>query len=313
MFFFLLLLFAAACSPTGEGVATPTSRPTTALKHYATATATASISPLDLITPSPLPTLTPTPRTHLVKRGEDLGGIAFRYGITLSALMEANPEVDPYILSVGTTLVIPAPVESVEPENLPSPTPVAVVLETAHCERQFDGGMWCFLLAHNPQEIPVENVSALIQIFGEGQQFNKIAISPLNLIPAGGELPLAAYFTPPLPETFQAIASPLTALPVIVNDQRYLPVEVGELHTQISPGGFIVDVGGKVVFPEGESFAGKVWVAIAALDESGHVVGLRRWEGSGDSAADSQIAFQVRLYSTGASIASVSAWAEARP
>ena len=46
-------------------------------------------------------------RTHRVRRGETLGGIARRYGVSLAALENANP-VNPRRLQVGQTLKVPA-------------------------------------------------------------------------------------------------------------------------------------------------------------------------------------------------------------
>jgi membrane-bound lytic murein transglycosylase D len=48
-----------------------------------------------------------TKRAHNVRRGETLGAIARRYGVTVSALRSANGGVDPRRLRVGTTLRVP--------------------------------------------------------------------------------------------------------------------------------------------------------------------------------------------------------------
>ena len=49
------------------------------------------------------------PRTHTVKKGETPIGIAKSYGISLNALLAANPRVRPSNLPAGVTLNIPAP------------------------------------------------------------------------------------------------------------------------------------------------------------------------------------------------------------
>ena len=72
------------------------------------------------VTPEPPPEVTPGPEetpefteepsytTYLVKKGDTLYGIAKKNGITLKALMDANPEVtDPKKLRVGQKLKIP--------------------------------------------------------------------------------------------------------------------------------------------------------------------------------------------------------------
>jgi len=67
-----------------------------------------------LVTPTPdLPRLLPTPRLnadqYVVQAGDTLGSISQRYGVSLGALMQANSLSDPNLLTVGTTLTIPAP------------------------------------------------------------------------------------------------------------------------------------------------------------------------------------------------------------
>jgi LysM repeat protein len=72
------------------------------------------------VTPEPPPEVTPGPEetpefteepaytTYVVKKGDTLFGIAKKNGITLKALMDANPEVtDPKKLRVGQKLKIP--------------------------------------------------------------------------------------------------------------------------------------------------------------------------------------------------------------
>ncbi len=55
---------------------------------------------------------------HRVADGETLGAIAFQYGTSIEALIEANPDLDPDHLSIGQKLLIPS--------VFPSPVPIAV-------------------------------------------------------------------------------------------------------------------------------------------------------------------------------------------
>ena len=126
---FLLLILLAGCDAKEESTIATAAETPVRLTPFYTALPSASPIPVEQSTPKPLPTVTSTPRTHVIKTGEDLGGIAYQYGVTVSAIMEANPEIDPYILTVGTALVIPAAIEKVDKENLPIPTPVAVQME----------------------------------------------------------------------------------------------------------------------------------------------------------------------------------------
>jgi len=67
-----------------------------------------------ILTPTPdSPRALPTPRVnpgqHVVQAGETLGTIAQQYGVSISALMQANGLADANLLSVGQALTIPAP------------------------------------------------------------------------------------------------------------------------------------------------------------------------------------------------------------
>src|SRR5512133_259332 len=95
--FFLLLaaVLLSACgtaaSPRSE--ASPNAAPTLTgqLVPYQPTFATASPTPnpATLTTQTPAPMPTPTPRTHTVKKGEDLGGIAFQYRVSVADMIAA--------------------------------------------------------------------------------------------------------------------------------------------------------------------------------------------------------------------------------
>jgi LysM repeat protein len=74
-------------------------------------------------TPTPTqPTATPEPRivSHTVQKGENLLGLAQRYGTTVEAIVEANGIANPDRIFIGQTLIIPLPAQP-----LPTPTPSA--------------------------------------------------------------------------------------------------------------------------------------------------------------------------------------------
>jgi len=48
-----------------------------------------------------------TARTHTIRSGDTLDGIARRYGTSVSALQEANPDLDPRRLIPGRSIRIP--------------------------------------------------------------------------------------------------------------------------------------------------------------------------------------------------------------
>lgn len=94
----------AACGGGATPTPAPTPEPTPA--------------PTDIFIESPEPTVEPAATEeptaaagtrYKVKKGDTMWSIAQKYGITLKALREANPDVEPTKMRVGTILVIPAP------------------------------------------------------------------------------------------------------------------------------------------------------------------------------------------------------------
>jgi LysM repeat protein len=62
-------------------------------------------------------------RVHTIQKGETLGGIASRYGVTLSALAAANGLADPNRIVAGSVLSIPGPAT-----GAPAPSPAATTV-----------------------------------------------------------------------------------------------------------------------------------------------------------------------------------------
>jgi LysM repeat protein len=93
---------AASPSPSTPPPATPS--PTLATP---TPTPTPTATGVPTATPSLTPTPAATPQIHVVVRGENLGAIATRYGVTVAAIKKANGITDVGLIYVGQHLVIP--------------------------------------------------------------------------------------------------------------------------------------------------------------------------------------------------------------
>lgn len=313
---FVLILAAAlvsACTPQAIPLPTHTVEVQGTLIPFYTATPSRTPAPVDRTTPTPLPSPTPTMRSHTIRRGQDLGGIAYAYRVSLQALMDANPDVNPYLLVVGSTLNIPP--SRVVVGQTPMPTPVSVQLSPVHCNAGREGGAWCFAHVTNPQEFDIESVSAVIRIAGEqvDQVISQVAIAPLDLLPAGGTIPLAAYFPPVVPnEPLQASIELLTSLPVLAENERYVQVQIEDLRVAISEDGLSAEVSGELLPGENEEANIIARVALVAYDGDGQVVGVRRWDSEAPLSAGSGLAFTTWVYSMAGPIERVAALAEAR-
>ncbi len=241
-----------------------------------------------------------------------MGGIAYRYRVRLEALQELNPDVNVHAMSVGTVLLIPHSTEA-PPDQIPSPTPVVLSLSPVTCHTTKEGGAWCFMRATNDRDAAVESIAAIVRLADENAEnvISQVAAAPLDLLPPGKSLPLAVYFPPPLPSPYQVTAELLTALPLADTGERYLPVEVGEITTEIAQDGLSAAVRGVLVVEQGE--AAQVRLSAVVFDEAGAVVGVRRWESTAAATDGQPLSFQLTIYSAGGKIDRVEVIAEARP
>lgn len=64
----------------------------------------------------------PTPVTYVIQRGDTLGNIASRYGLTVGALMRANNLANPELIYAGQRLIIPQASATPAPQITPTPT-----------------------------------------------------------------------------------------------------------------------------------------------------------------------------------------------
>lgn len=312
----LFSLILAGCTPAAAEELQPALEQTPPLPVYATRTESAPFVQEGPPTPTPLPSPTPTPRTHTVAKGEDLGGIAFLYGTTVPALLAANPEVDPYLMSVGTLLIIPNADEDEALAASPAATPVPVDVLPPDCWPTQDGGMWCFALVRNPLDTAVESVSVLISMAAseENEAVSWKTAPLLNVIPAGAALPAGTYFSPPVPDRPGVSVQLVAALPAAELDERYLPVQLDVESIEITDDGSAARVQGSLRLEQDEASDVVVWVALTAKNSAGQVIGWRRWEGRLTLGGGETAAFVAEVYAVGGKkIASVETLAEARP
>ncbi len=309
-----LFLLASCAAPTAGITPSATPAQMSQLTLYRTATPRLSATPAqNLPTATLLPTPTPTPRTHTVKLGEDMSGIALRYRVSLDALKTANPSVNPRIIIVGQQLIIPG-TTPIPGTAAPSPTAVKIIVETPLCRKDESGGAWCFTRVKNQKTEAVESVTVRVRLWDDqGKQLAaQVASTALNLLGAGASLPLAVYFAAPLPQTPRVSAELVNALPVQNQSARYLAVSVENQRIQVAADQLSAEVSAELSLVKAPPNARQVWVAAAAYAADGSLVGLRRWESSAELGSKPQ-PFSLRVYAVGGKIARVEVLAEARP
>lgn len=300
----IALIGLAACGPGGTDIA---SSSTPALTPYfgTQFSPTPSVSATPAFTEPPL--ATPTPLSHSIVEGETLLGLAQQYGISLDALLAANPGLNASFLSIGQQILIPQS-DGVGPNEIPSPTPAPVTASETSCYATAAGEMWCFLLVSNDSPQALENLSGVLRFFSaDGDELATVdMVAPLNLLPPNASMPLIAYVASP-PQGWATRSARLLTAYVSNSGERYISTEIQNEQIQISASGLSAQVSGSVTLAGGQA-ASSLWVLAVAYDADGAVVGQRRWESDGAT-----LEFDFFVYSLGPEIASVSLLAEARP
>lgn len=145
---------------------------------------------------------------YTIQAGDDLWGIALRHDVAFEDLLAANPEIDPYALTVGTTIVVPGAVVSAEP------TAVPVSAGTIEYVVQPDDSLWTISRQH---EISMDILLAL----NVGIDPYALAVGEVILLPRNGAPPVQTAPVVPDASDSAALVAPLAedgATPSVVDE-----------------------------------------------------------------------------------------------
>jgi len=305
----ILLVQAAACSPqAAPSVATSAETlPGITLSPYIQDTKTPTPEPSPGGTPAPLPSPSPTPILHTVTGGESFGTIAVKYGITVDALIIANPTVNPNAIPVGTVLNIPAaPSEGDSASVLP--TPIPVTLQAPACYQDTVRRIICFLDAANSSATPIEGVSATLRyLSADGSLKEAVAYSLLNRIPAGVAVPLYAVF--PADKTWNGSmdAELRSAIPSLAVSSK---VEISGTAIELNAEGSSARVTGMIT--AGDASTSGYWVLLVGRNGQGQITAARRFNVSLPD-GETSVEFSFQVYSLAGVIETVDVLAEPTP
>jgi len=302
----LLLSGCVAIGATLTTVPTQTLLPRPGLESTATGPPPATVSAVETAGP------TPTPFSHIIVEGDSLLGIALQYGVELNDLLLANPGANPRFLTVGSTLVVPF---GGAQGPIPTATPRPVELSSVNCYAVLTGELWCFLMAGLAEGPPVEGVVGLVTLVGTGGRplRTEPAFSPLNLLLPESDLPLVAYFAPPVPEYAAVVASLISAVSAGNPEGRYMAVEVIEPETTISEDKLTGTVLG-VLSVNSPADRELDWLRLVALgfDSRGQIVGFTALDPAEAGLPNQGFPFEIEVASLGPPIARVALLVEAR-
>lgn len=231
-----------------------------------------------IATGTPLPAPSPTPHYHTVAAGETMSSIAWLYGLNTADVVDANPDINPYSMVVGMQVLIPAKPAATQQVSL-SADMEPITLGEPECHPEKSGGLWCFINALNENDNAVENVLVEITI-GSAQATQlttRIAAAPVNMIAAGEQQVLSAYFPPPIPEPLRYSYQLVSSIPV-EDTSRYIETQILEQSVDISEDGLTAQVSLRVFVNGIAGETVRVWVSVVARDSEGEVMGVRRME-----------------------------------
>ncbi|MEA5079584.1 MAG: LysM domain-containing protein [Anaerolineaceae bacterium] len=283
--------------------------------NTATSTATLTITPVNAPTQTPKPTITPTTFIYTAKTNDTMWTIAAKNGVSLDAILKANPDVNPYTLSAGTQVVVPPSSGSTSGTPTPiSATAVPLVLKEPVCAPSLTGGLYCFALVENNQEYSVQNLTAQFTLTNPetGEQVEAVGSLPLNQLKSKDSLPLFAYFAPPVFAIPRVTLTLLTALPVSSTSTSVLEVSIQNSKIEIASDGNSATVSASLALKDAASTANHLWVAAVAYDAQGNVVGVRQYEKNADLSKGQSTDFTLYVYSISNKIDHVDLFGEAK-
>ncbi|TET85167.1 MAG: LysM peptidoglycan-binding domain-containing protein [Anaerolineales bacterium] len=271
-------------------------------------------------TPPSLPTLPPlgptaTPLVHIVVSGDTLLGIAIRYGVSLDDLLVINPSINPRLLSIGQVVIIPGSGDESVGALLMTPTPVPIDLSPVRCYPIPSGSMWCLTTARNMTSADIRGLSVLVTLVNiTGQPLaHAPAYSPLDLVPKGSLMPLAAFFLDPPSDHVNAIATQLSAVQAGEEVARYTDLIVEKALSERGSDGRRWRVQGEAALPETfQGSAARINVLLLALDAAQEVVGYSKWEAETAFEPGGSATFDLTVFSLGPIIDRIEILAEAQ-
>ena len=143
-FILLVCVFLAGCVTTnginpGQGLTPYHAHTPVPIKAQATAFVDEAVVPAEVSTPEPM--------IHVVALGETISSIALKYGVTIDAIIVANPGVQPTVMVVGDELIIPTSTNNAAPYVDPD-VEKDIQMFNPVCHPALDG-FWCTLLIEN--------------------------------------------------------------------------------------------------------------------------------------------------------------------
>jgi len=269
----------------------------------ATAIPTDEAAVLDL---TPTPAITPTPSVHIVSIGETVSSIAYQYGVSIDAILAANPEISPNAMIVGDEVLIPSEGAAGD-AGIDRSIPGDIVFNIPYCMQSGDG-LWCSVLAQNQGEIDVMDTVVEFSFLDEAGEeiLSKKTPAVLRQLPSMQAVPVV-IFLDDVPAGFKTVDVSVFSA-VEIQPQPDAP-EIVEVERQVSVGSQSAIISGVLrVENSAENERVEVTLAAAAFDTRGNIVGVRRKDIT--VAVGSDFDFSMTVFSSADSIKGINFYSE---
>ncbi len=298
-----LSILISACGVDDSITLTPT------LRRMPTTTPLPLIPGAPTNTPPPLPTLPPTPApvAYKIQKGDTLIAIASKFNVSLEAIDKLNPGLNPANLQPGQTILLPPDTQGLAAASIPLPaiTPLPITLGAFYCSPTPSSSVICLSEFKNTGNAPILNLSAQVNLLNADNSpgANAVAYSPLDVIPVGVSVPLAAMFPQAaLSSNRVASSAVLTAESASALVDRYVMLNVSGVTGSSSSSGFIIN--GSVINPASVEVKSVVIVA-TVYNSAGAVASYRKIILNGAIAPRGNTPFSITM----AGITEVTRWA----
>ena len=255
---------------------------------------------------TPTPAATATPVMHIVSLNETISSIAQQYGISIDAILAANPEISPNAMIVGDQVLIPAAAAS---GNGVADALLSGVIQLGqpYCSLS-SGGLWCSVMVENTADFDLEDaVITFTFIDGEGK-----AIAEKNVLTVVRTL--KSYITAPafllladVPTGYQQVDVSLFSVEQAAQAVGEETVTVEEREVQYEPLRAVI-TGRMIVQVDSGSDRADLTIAAAAIDDAGHAVGVRRKDLT--VTRDESFDFSITVYASGNEIVDIILYTE---
>lgn len=230
-------------------------------------------SPTKIAIPTTTPKPSPTPILYTIVEGDTLFDIAVRYQTTVDTLISLNPDLQPELLTIGQTLILPE-------QSMPEPTidasgdeTYSISIDDLSIYLAPINALWILGEVHNQGDQDVEMVQVNVALHDdEGQVVHAEQVwVATTIIMAHEKAPFGILVNPAPNNDVTPEASIISVAPVVDLGNRYLDLIVDEVEiihegTRATISGMIVNVG--------QMDVSEITLTATLYDEAGNVTGF---------------------------------------